>query len=74
MPIKIHARVHTPNGPGIIQGNMVKRNLDGSYESLGILVSHRPQDVPPEMLPLMGYRNGIWVLWCYKLDDLEIIE
>ncbi|GAP11776.1 hypothetical protein BECAL_02969 [Bellilinea caldifistulae] len=61
--------VRTPNGPGLVQGRLVEKDgLPGR-----ILVSHDPHDpqLPEEMRALS--HGGIWVLWAYEPEQIEVV-
>lgn len=55
-----HQPVKTPNGPGLVQGI--------NYQQGSVLVSHRPEDIPADMLP-QTYKP-LWVLRWYPLQTL----
>ena len=69
--LKIYQPVQTPNGRGLVQGRLV---MNGQIER--ILVSHRPDVVPPEVLNFgpYPYKGGPWVLVHYDPDEVEPIE
>ena len=60
MKLRLHQRIMTPNGPGLVQGRLV---AEGKPDK--ILVSHKPKEVAPDVIPLGLYAGGIWVLIAY---------
>jgi hypothetical protein len=66
--LKIYQPVQTPNGRGLIQGRLV---MNGNM--IRILVSHRPNAVPPEVLNFghYSYMGGPFVLVHYDPDEIE---
>jgi len=69
--LKLYEIVQTPNGRGLIQGRLVENG-----NMVRILVSHRPNAVPPEILSFghYPYMGGPFVLCHYSLDEVEPIE
>ncbi len=69
LSIKVNDVVHTPYGPGVVQGRLVAE--DGTIG--GILVAHDPRKTTlPEEL-LTHWQGGPWVLWSYPLEQLRIL-
>lgn len=54
--------VNTPIGPGIVQGILKKD--DGS---LKVIVSHKPNVLPPDPVPV----NRMWVLKYYDPEEIR---
>jgi hypothetical protein len=66
--LKIYQPVQTPNGRGLVQGRLVENG-----NMIRILVSHRPDAVPPEILNFGNYpyMGGPFVLVHYDPDEVE---
>jgi hypothetical protein len=54
--------VETPNGQGLVQG--ILRDVDGS---LKVIVSHRPDQFPPETVPV----SRLWRLMYYEPEAVK---
>lgn len=68
--ISFLATVRTPNGIGLVQGRLIEK--DGKAGR--ILVSHDPHDpILPEEMRSLSY-GGIWVLWAYDPEQIEVIN
>lgn len=54
--------VDTPNGQGLVQG--ILKDIDGSFK---VIVSHRPDQFPPESVPV----SRMWRLMYYAPDQVR---
>lgn len=71
MNLQFHQIVRTPNGPGIIQGRILRRLSDGSTQER-VIVSHRKTlpAYPAENRLTSGQIKGIWDLYHYDPQEL----
>jgi hypothetical protein len=72
--IKFHSKVMTPNGPGIVQGRLHRKNKPDA-----LLVSHQPELVRPaesrggEAVSTVEQPRS-WSLFAYEMESIQPLE
>lgn len=70
MPLKINDYVSTPNGKGMLLGNLRDKTREGSHL---FLVAHKPGVVnnPTSGRKITSGNAKIWELWAYEEKEVK---
>ena len=72
MAIRLHTRVMTPNGPGMIQGRLLRNGNEKAIVSHGKALVES-MDENTRLHAIGQYYGGPWLLFAYELEDVEVI-